>query len=232
MTDKRKITFITVAAGSGSRFGGPLPKQFCQIEGRPVVMRAIDSLRAALPEADHIIVVSADQTERWNYLCNLHHFDSPRVVTGGATRTESVGNAVVTLSPGLDDIVMVHDGARPYPPLGMIRALAAAFDDNTIDGALPAVPVTDSIRDVSGLVSEAVDRSRLRAVQTPQAFRATLLAEAYARAGAGTFTDDASVMEAAGFRNFVLVDGSAVNMKITNPADIAIAEALLAFGSV
>lgn len=232
MTDGKRITFITVAAGSGSRFGGPLPKQFCQIEGRPVVMRAIDNLRNAIPEADHIIVVSADQTDRWNYLCNLHHFDSPKVVTGGDTRSQSVSNALATLTPGMADIVMVHDGARPFPSVAMVRSLAAVFDDSSIDGALPVVAVTDSIRDVSGLVSEAVDRSKLRAVQTPQAFRATLLAEAYSRAEGATFTDDASVMEAAGFRNLVLVDGSPVNFKVTNPADIAIAEAVLAFGAV
>lgn len=232
MSKGRKITVIIVAAGSGSRFGGPLPKQFCQIEGRPAVMRAIDNLRRALPDADYVIVLSASQIEHWNYLCNLHDFDSPRVAVGGDSRSQSVRNAMPFVSAGESDLVLVHDGARPFPSVAMVDELVAAFDDDAVEGALPVVPVTDSIRDVSGPLSVAVDRSKFRAVQTPQAFRAALLVEAYARGVDGVFTDDASVMEAAGYSNLVLVNGSPTNLKITNPADIAIAEAVLAFGAV
>lgn len=232
MSQGRKITVIIVAAGSGSRFGGPLPKQFCQIEGRPAVMRAIDNLRRALPDADYVIVLSASQIEHWNYLCNLHDFDSPRVAVGGDSRSQSVRNAMPFVSAGESDLVLVHDGARPFPSVAMVDELVAAFDDDAVEGALPVVPVTDSIRDVSGPLSVAVDRSKFRAVQTPQAFRAALLVEAYARGVDGVFTDDASVMEAAGYSNLVLVNGSPTNLKITNPADIAIAEAVLAFGAV
>lgn len=232
MSQGRKITVIIVAAGSGSRFGGPLPKQFCQIEGRPAVMRAIDNLRCALPDADYVIVLSASQIEHWNYLCNLHDFDSPRVAVGGDSRSQSVRNAMPFVSAGESDLVLVHDGARPFPSVAMVDELVAAFDDDAVEGALPVVPVTDSIRDVSGSLSVAVDRSKFRAVQTPQAFRAALLVEAYARGVDGVFTDDASVMEAAGYSNLVLVNGSPTNLKVTNPADIAIAEAVLAFGAV
>lgn len=232
MSKGRKITVIIVAAGSGSRFGGPLPKQFCQIEGRPAVMRAIDNLRRALPDADYVIVLSASQIEHWNYLCNLHDFDSPRVAVGGDSRSQSVRNAMPFVSAGESDLVLVHDGARPFPSVAMVDELVAAFNDDAVEGALPVVPVTDSIRDVSGPLSVAVDRSKFRAVQTPQAFRAALLVEAYARGVDGVFTDDASVMEAAGFRNLKLVNGSPTNLKVTNPADIAIAEAVLAFGAV
>lgn len=232
MSQGRKITVIIVAAGSGSRFGGPLPKQFCQIEGRPAVMRAIDNLRRALPDADYVIVLSASQIEHWNYLCNLHDFDSPRVAVGGDSRSQSVRNAMPFVSAGESDLVLVHDGARPFPSVAMVDELVAAFDDDAVEGALPVVPVTDSIRDVSGPLSVAVDRSKFRAVQTPQAFRAALLVEAYARGVDGVFTDDASVMEAAGYSNLVLVNGSPTNLKVTNPADIAIAEAVLAFGAV
>lgn len=232
MSQGRKITVIIVAAGSGSRFGGPLPKQFCQIEGRPAVMRAIDNLRRALPDADYVIVLSASQIEHWNYLCNLHDFDSPRVAVGGDSRSQSVRNAMPFVSAGESDLVLVHDGARPFPSVAMVDELVAAFDDDAVEGALPVVPVTDSIRDVSGPLSVAVDRSKFRAVQTPQAFRAALLVKAYARGVDGVFTDDASVMEAAGYSNLVLVNGSPTNLKVTNPADIAIAEAVLAFGAV
>lgn len=232
MSGNRKITIITVAAGSGSRFGGPLPKQFCEIAGRPVVMRAIDNLRSALPEAEHILVLSGSEINRWNDLCHFYNFDSPTVVSGGSTRTESVRNALSIVDVANDHLVMVHDGARPFPSVAMVQALSAAFEDSSVDGALPVVPVTDSIRDISGSRSVAVDRSNYRAVQTPQAFRAALLLDAYSRCDGGVFTDDASVMEAAGFDKLVLVDGSPYNLKVTNPADIAIAEAVLAYGAL
>lgn len=223
------VTVIVVAAGTGSRFGSAVPKQFCQIEGRPTVMRAIDSLRAGLPEARILLVISAAETERWKYLCNLHDFDSPELIEGGATRWESVRNAVMTVHGGHDDLILVHDGARPFPDKMMLDVLVGAFGSHEVQGAVPVVPVTDSLRQIvgDGPQSVAVDRSRLRAVQTPQAFRADLLARAYELPYCDTFTDDASVMEAAGFDHVVMTPGNPLNIKITNPLDIAIAETLL-----
>lgn len=225
------IHVIIVAAGSGTRFGSPLPKQFCQLEGRPVVMRAIDSLRRALPDAAMTLVLAPGDVDRFSYLCNLHHFDSPRVVAGGSTRWESVKNGLTTVEEGTR-LVMVHDGARPFPTQTMIDSLVATMTDESVHGAVPVVAVTDSLRLLSddSLSSEPFDRSRLRAVQTPQVFRADELRRAYELPYEPTFTDDASVMAAAGMGSIVLTPGDPVNLKITHPLDIAIAETILNSG--
>lgn len=224
------IHAIIVAAGSGSRFGGPLPKQFLPLDGVPVAMRAVQALRDAVPGIADTIVLSASEVGRWEKLCFDHGFRSPQVVIGGATRFESVRNAIM----GCDaDIVLVHDGARPFPSPDMVRKAIEALEDTDVQGAIPAIPVTDSLRQVMpDGASTAVDRSLFRAVQTPQAFRAGLLREAYRRASSPhSFTDDASVMEAAGFSRLVLTDGSPTNLKITNPADLAVASLLLSLNS-
>lgn len=223
------ITIIVVAAGSGSRFGSAVPKQFLQIEGRPVVMRAVDALRRAVPDARLIIVLATSEIERWRYLCNLHHFDSPTVVAGGDTRWASVKNAVEFIAADPGDIVMVHDGARPFPTTAMLNVLVGAFGNGRADGAVPVVPVTDSLRRLTGggPASEPVDRTMLRAVQTPQAFRGHILVEAYRRPWRPEFTDDASVVQDAGFGNIILTTGDPLNIKITNPLDIAVAETIL-----
>ncbi|MDE6137694.1 MAG: 2-C-methyl-D-erythritol 4-phosphate cytidylyltransferase [Muribaculaceae bacterium] len=218
---------IIVAAGSGSRFGGNLPKQFCLLAGRPVLMHTIDRMREALPVADIVLVVSHSMKDYWLQLCAAHDFVSPRIVVGGATRSDSVRNAVLSLHDGYD-VIMVHDGARPLVPASCVRAVEAAMADKAVDGAIPAVPVTDSLRlmDADGS-SRAVDRTEYRAVQTPQAFRAGKLCAAYASVSE-SFSDDASLMESLGHNNFMLTPGAPENIKITNPADLAIAETLLA----
>lgn len=225
------IRVIVVAAGSGRRFGGEVPKQFCLLGGRPVLMHTIEAFAEAVPQAQISVVLSADMVDRWREMCQKYDFKVPHsVVEGGATRWESVKHgveAMVDENPGAT--VLIHDGARPLVDEKTIkRVIGAAV--NT-DGALPAVTVTDSLRRVSAdgsmMGSEAVDRSDFRAVQTPQGFKLWRLREAYRQPYQKEFTDDASVMAAAGFDNIVLVEGSPRNIKITNPDDLAIAEVLL-----
>jgi len=221
-----KIHIIIVAAGSGSRFGGPLPKQFCDLDGKPVLMRTIDSCRNALSGAQITLVLSEDMLNYWHKLCSTLRFASPDIVTGGASRFESVKKGLAKIEPDTD-IIMVHDGARPFPTSEIFHALVNALGDKNCDGAIPAIPVTDSLRRLSQdkTSSHAVDRSSFRAVQTPQAFRAKLLLEANAKAtkAGREFTDDASVMEATGYSNLSLVPGDVRNIKITNPGDLALA---------
>lgn len=222
----KKIHIIIVAAGSGSRFGGPLPKQYCDLAGKPVLMRTVDACRGVLPGAEITLVISEDMSDYWDMLCDTLQFESPAVVLGGSTRFDSVRNGLALVQPDTD-IIMVHDGARPLPTRAIFHALVEALDDKKCHGAIPVVPVTDSLREISADKdsSHAVDRSMFRAVQTPQAFQAKHLLEANAKAvkAGGTYTDDASVMEAAGYNNLVLVDGDPKNIKITNPGDLALA---------
>lgn len=219
---------LIVAAGTGSRFGAQIPKQFCLLSGRPVLMHTIDALRDALPEAGMTIVISAEEQDRWQQLCVDYNFDSPTVAFGGGSRWESVKNGLNTIPadtpPGT--IVLIHDGARPLVDTQTIKRVVGAAINT--DGAIPAIPVSDSLRKLTddGVRSEAVDRAEFRAIQTPQGFALWRLREAYSLPFEKGFTDDASVMAAAGFANIVLVEGSPENIKITNPRDLVIAEAL------
>lgn len=223
-----KIHIIIVAAGSGLRFGAPLPKQFLPLRGLPVVMHTINAFRNSLADFSETLVISPGENDRWEALCKEYDFTSPQTVFGGSTRFESVRNALSHV-PEEAEIVMVHDGARPFPSPAMLQRIEREFGRPSVQGVIPAVPVTDSLRKltVDGM-SKAVDRSCYVAVQTPQAFRKSLLIDAYARANSDRgFTDDASVMEAAGYDSLIIVEGDSQNIKITNPGDIEIASAIL-----
>ena len=219
---------IIVAAGTGSRFGSAVPKQFCLLQGRPVVMHTIDALRRACPRALISLVISDSEQARWSELCDRFGFESPEIVFGGASRFESVRNALAT-SPAGTEYIMVHDGARPLVSDSMIEKLFFTLEMCQADGALPALDVSDSLRKFEvindKMYSVAVNRALYRTVQTPQLFPAKVLQDSYHRADSTkTYTDDASVVEAAGYTNISLSPGSHTNIKITNPGDIELAE--------
>lgn len=221
------VEIIIVAAGSGLRYGAPLPKQFCELAGRPLIMHTIDRLATIMPDASLTLVISREMEDYWLELCRKHNFSSPRIAFGGAIRWESVQNALIAGSK-CADIIMVHDGVRPLVGRPIIEGLLSALSDATVDGAIPVIPVTDSLRFILDDGSSiSIDRSPMRSVQTPQAFRADRLRKAYTEPFRDSFTDDASVMESAGFTNLVLTKGSPSNIKITNPGDIAVAELLM-----
>lgn len=213
---------IIVAAGSGSRFGGEIPKQFCMLGDMPVLMHTVKRIARALPHARLAIVLNADYATLWQKMCEKYGFVSPMVVEGGATRWESVKKALAALKPSDDDAVYIHDGVRPVVPSAMMKRIIKAVAES--DAVIPAIPVTDSLRRINeNGTSEAEDRSALVAVQTPQAFRARKLLAAYRQPFSTNFTDDASVYEAAGYGSPTLVEGSPLNIKITHPRDIEVA---------
>lgn len=218
---------IVVAAGSGSRYGGRLPKQFCTLMGRPLLMTTLERLHALTPDWKLAVVLSADMVGEWKSMCEEEGFTLPHsIVEGGPTRAHSVRNALDTLPADMEGFVSIHDAARPLVSRGLIDSLLGGLEG--ADGVIPACPVTDSIRELhADGSSAAVDRSRLRAVQTPQIFPAQKLLRAYRQELRPDFTDDASVMEAAGFGRLRLVDGDPHNIKVTNPGDMAIAELYL-----
>ena len=214
---------IIVAAGSGSRFGAALPKQYCLMNGRPVLMYTIENMRVALPDSHIVLVLNKDFVDYWAELCEQYSFESPCVVVGGDSRWQSVKNAIDTI-PDDAEVITVHDGARPIVDRMMVERLIAALND--APGAIPVVSVTDSLRRVNEQGSAPVDRSQYKAVQTPQAFHADKLVAAYSLPFNPTFTDDASVMAAMGYE-VALVEGDTYNIKITNPLDIEIAQLYL-----
>ena len=219
---------IIVAAGSGNRFGGDIPKQFALLHGRPVLMRTVDVFRDNLPGADIIVVLSPSEMSRWASMCTEYDFESPRIVAGGASRTESVRNALAAIADcdgSADTLVFIHDGARPLTDEGTVHRV---IETARAKGAcVPTVPVTDSLRAVaSDGTTIAVDRAAFRAVQTPQGFEASAIIRAYALPYSPAFTDDASVYEADG-GDVAICDGATDNIKITNAGDIEVAELLL-----
>ena len=219
--NQQRICHIIVAAGSGSRFGARLPKQYCLLGNRPVLMETIDRMRRYGGDgAEIVLVISADMRHLWDDICEQHKFVTPTIVYGGATRWESVRNAIATTAAQSADVITVHDGARPIITRQLMDRVMAVDGD----GCIPVVEVTDSLRRIlpDGR-SEAADRSVMRAVQTPQAFRGDMLRHAYTLPYSPAFTDDASVMEAAGHNALRLVDGDPCNIKITRPGDIEIA---------
>lgn len=224
-----KTYIIIVAAGSGMRFGAPLPKQYAMLMGRPVLVHSVESFRRLLPDAEIAVAINPDYERLWNDLWVTHgHGEKPRTVYGGASRAESVHNAMCALAPEDDSIVMVHDGARPVVSEKLLSGLFEVLTFN--DAAVPAIVETDTIRRITSAGSETVDRNKYFRVQTPQAFRASLLKPAYRKAleaGFGKFTDDASVAEAFRPGCVALTEGDVRNIKITHPLDLAVAEVYL-----
>lgn len=201
---------VVVAGGNGSRFGSP--KQFAELAGRPVVAWSLDTARRACQGV--VVVVPPGHDRAW---------DADRTVTGGTTRSDSV-RAGLEVVPADVSVIVVHDAARPLAPLELWHAVIAAVSDGA-DAAVPAVPVTDTVKvlDPDGRLI-TLDRSHLVAVQTPQAFRAGMLRQVHV--AGGDYTDDAALVEAAGGR-VQLVDGPAENLKLTNPLDLIMAQALM-----
>lgn len=222
-----KTVAIIVAGGSGTRFGAELPKQFLELGGMPILMRSIEAFaNSGNCPVDVIVTLPSDQMDLWQRLCDRYGFDVPhRVVPGGETRWHSVKHALDSMGDVNEvDIIAVHDGVRPMVTADVIcRTIAAARRDGA---AIPVVALNDSVRQVVGEASHALDRSTLRAVQTPQAFDARLLLDAYSLPYQTTFTDDASVVEQLG-HPITLVEGDPHNLKITRPMDLALAEYLL-----
>lgn len=213
---------IIVAGGKGLRMGGPLPKQFIAVGGRPILMHTIDRFREALPGVSIVLVLPAAQQDYWHSLCTQYGFGADCLVAdGGETRFHSVRNGLALIPDEPHGIVGVHDGVRPFPSVQTIRN---CYDTARHTGAaIPVTPVIETLRHVSG---HTVPRADYRLVQTPQAFGLQLLKRSYGQPYCDAFTDDASVVEAAG-HSVTLVEGNRENIKITTPFDLAIAETLL-----
>ncbi len=219
---------IIVAGGKGTRMGSQIPKQFLPIAGKPVLMHTLERFAQAKTTISVVLVLPQNQFEPWEALCKKYRFTLPhQCVIGGATRTESVFNGLQVLPE--QGLVAVHDGVRPLVSDALIER---AYQTAAAKGnAIAAVPLKDSIRQLHpDGTSYAVDRSMFQLVQTPQTFQLALFKEAYRQAmqSAQTFTDDASVAEAAG-HTIHLVSGDYQNIKITTPEDLQFAEAFLRF---
>ena len=217
MVPPPRIAALLVAAGSGSRLGADIPKQFLKLAGRPSIRHAAASLAGDVallqPVGDAAAIGAA-----------LEGMEFLPVVPGGATRQDSVRAGLEALAPHAPDIVLIHDAARPVIPPGTIAALIAALA--AAPGAIPAVPVADTLkRGANGHITGTVARDGLFRAQTPQAFRFPLLLALHRAAGPGA-TDDAAILEAAGHA-VALVAGHEDNIKLTYAEDLVRLERIL-----
>jgi 2-C-methyl-D-erythritol 4-phosphate cytidylyltransferase / 2-C-methyl-D-erythritol 2,4-cyclodiphosphate synthase len=228
---------VIVAAGAGLRAGGERPKQYQAIGGKPVLCHTLEAFLGH-PGIDHVQVVIGED-HGGLYEEAVGDLPLPRPVIGGATRQASVARGLEALRGSTPDLVLIHDGARPFVSASVISHVIAHLDRHA--AVIPALPVTDTLKRAHGnVVAQTVDRTGLWAVQTPQGFRFEAIVEAHARAGSGdeqNFSDDASIAEWAGIE-VVLIPGAPDNTKVTSAEDITAAdlrlrrEALLALGDI
>lgn len=223
-----QTAIIVVAAGSGTRLAAGAPKAFVGIDEHSVLRHALDAVFAAAPAQVVVVAPPGYEGEAETELREAAGDRAAlgRVVTGGATRQQSVAAGLAALWADVTT-VLVHDAARALTPAAQIDAVSDAV--TSAEGVIPALPVVNTLKRVAGSdVTEAVDRSELVAAQTPQGFPRGLLERAYAQAAASgaEYTDDAALFAAAGFR-VRHIPGSASAFKITTPADLERAQRLL-----
>jgi 2-C-methyl-D-erythritol 4-phosphate cytidylyltransferase/2-C-methyl-D-erythritol 2,4-cyclodiphosphate synthase len=220
MADRRTVAALIVAAGKGERAGGGVPKQFRDIGGKTVLFHAAEALLRH-PAIDTVQVVIGDGQEEV-YAAATGDLSLPAPVIGGETRQKSVQNGLEALAAaGGADIVLIHDAARPDTPAAVIDRLLEALE--THDGAIPALPVTDSLARTDG---STVDRSEFVTIQTPQAFRFDAILAAHRTwSGPAPATDDAAIARAAG-HDVALVAGDPALRKLTFAEDFAMASPL------
>ncbi|WP_245602066.1 2-C-methyl-D-erythritol 4-phosphate cytidylyltransferase [Hamadaea tsunoensis] len=234
-TFRGDVAVLVPAAGSGLRLGGGVPKALRELDGRSLLSHAISRLTAA-PSVGLIVVAAPPHlvAETAQMITAETAADAGTaagaeveivVVAGGATRQESVALALAAVPEGLD-IILVHDAARALTPSGLVESVAAAVREGH-GAVIPALAVVDTVKRVSAAdaVLGTVDRSELRAVQTPQGFRRSILVKAHADA-VDQHTDDAGMVERLGLAVHC-VPGSEYALKITRPIDLILAEALL-----
>lgn len=214
------IVALIVAGGKGDRMNSDIPKQFLLLNNLPILMHTIKQFS----HFDEIVLVlPQSQFDYWEGLCNKYNFiKNYTLVAGGKTRFHSVRNGLEKVDE--KSIVAIHDGVRPLISTALINKLVESTKNN--NGAVPIIPVKDSIRKVEGKNSTHVNRSDLYKVQTPQCFLSSDIKGAYTQDFSDTFTDDASVFESRG-GEITTIFGEEKNLKITTEKDLKIAESLL-----
>lgn len=227
---ERRRYVIVMAAGSGTRMGGSLPKQFLEIGGKAILQKTIEVFLEACPGISVVTVLNSDYIQYWRDYCLKHNFTCPQtIVAGGFTRFHSVRNALEKIPEGA--VVAVHDGVRPLVTASLVREMFENVAE--IPALIPVVPCVDTLkvlqkdadelRTVEGAVA---DRSVLYAAQTPQIFHSELLKSAYSMAYDTMFTDDASVVQKYG-KSLSYTMGERLNIKITTQEDLLLARAVM-----
>jgi 2-C-methyl-D-erythritol 4-phosphate cytidylyltransferase/2-C-methyl-D-erythritol 2,4-cyclodiphosphate synthase len=211
------ITAIIVAAGKGERAGGPVPKQYAMVGGKSLLAHAVTAFSTHQSIDQIIIVIGEGQSDLAREA--LGEVSVHRIITGGAERQDSVAAGIA--AAGDADILLIHDAARPFLPHTVIDRLIEALANSA--GAVPALPVADTLSRGNQHLGDVVDRTKLYRIQTPQAFRAEAIKTAHRQWRGPVATDDAQMARAAGY-DVALVAGDIMLEKVTTPQDFAEAE--------
>ena len=230
----RKKFVIVMAAGSGTRMGADVPKQFIEIDGKAILQMTIETFLKACPDVSVVTVLPEAHIPYWKNYCLERNFTCPQVIVkGGITRFHSVRNALERIPEGA--VVAVHDGVRPLITAGLVRDMFEKSEN--IPALIPVVPCVDTMKVLEKCGDElvtvpgaTVDRSVLYGAQTPQIFHSEIIKEAYSLAYDTSFTDDASVVEKYG-KSLSYVIGERLNIKITTQDDLVLARAILSLSS-
>ncbi|MBB6502108.1 2-C-methyl-D-erythritol 4-phosphate cytidylyltransferase [Pedobacter cryoconitis] len=219
-----KYYAIIVAGGKGNRMNLEVAKQFLELDGKPILMHTLEAFHKCVLNPELILVLNIHQHLFWEKLCTTHDFKIPhQVVKGGQERFDSVRNGLKAIKGKA--IVAIHDAVRPLVSAELISQSYLMAEEK--GNAITAIQPVDSVRiKREGQNSEALNRNELFMIQTPQTFQIEQLRKAYLQPYRNEFTDDASVVERAGF-NINLLTGERNNIKITYPQDLELASFLL-----
>jgi 2-C-methyl-D-erythritol 4-phosphate cytidylyltransferase len=224
-----KVFAVIVAGGIGSRMDNAVPKQFLPLAGKPLMYYAVQNFLDAFENVQIIVVMHPDYFSNFNEV--RKHITKPcdiKLVAGGATRFYSVQNGINAIeNANAEDIVLVHDAARPFAKPSLLQNIS--IEAKKHGAAIPIMPVFESLRRVEQGQSVPVDRGVIFRVQTPQAAQYALMNNAFKQEFSEAFTDEATVLEAAGHKIFT-VQGIEENIKITTPQDLQYAEWLMQKG--
>ena len=230
----RKKFVVVMAAGSGTRMGAEVPKQFLEIDGKAILQMTIEVFMEACPDITVVTVLSESHMAYWKKYCLDRNFICPQIlVKGGITRFHSVRNALAKIPDGA--LVAVHDGVRPLVSQGLVRSM---FEKAAkVPALIPVVPCVDTMKvlekkgdELAAVPGASVDRSKLFGAQTPQIFHSEVIEDAYNLPYDTSFTDDASVVEKNG-KNLSYTMGERFNIKITTQEDLVLSRAILSLSS-
>lgn len=228
MYNDKHVAAIIVAAGKGTRMDSEIPKQYMEIGGRTILDTTLYKFEKSNDVDEIILVINKEDIEFVKDEIGPFYTKISHVVAGGKTRTESVYQGLKRI--GKCDIVLIHDGVRPFVSYNLITTCI----ENALmyKACIPVMDVVDTIKEVSedGIVVQTYDRKKLRAVQTPQAFDYNLIRDSYEKVMTEDveFTDDASIVEYYGYK-VKTIEGLAKNIKITRPLDLRMAEIIASF---
>ena len=217
-----KHSLIITAGGIGKRMEDKTPKQFLNLNDKPILLHTLELFYAFNPLFEIIITLPSDWISHWESLIKTHEVKIPhKVVKGGKERFHSIKNAI---KKSTGKVVWIHDGVRPLVSNQTLNKLL--LDINNFDAVIPCLKIKESLREIKQDLTYPINRDKIIIVQTPQVFKREVIKKSYETSYESSFTDDASLVQENGYE-IKTIDGNQENIKITNPKDLLFAETFI-----